>query len=153
MKWTFVPPKEKRGARPVYLLCNADESEPGTFKDRILIEQDPHQILEGMMLASFALDVKHAYIYIRGEMVHGAEILNAAIDGPTPPGSSEGRLRSGLTSTSRSTTRRGLHLRRGAALIESSRGAATRASSPPSPPSRASGTPRPSSTTSRRSAA
>lgn len=79
MKWTFVPPKEKRGDKPVYLLCNADESEPGTFKDRVLIEQDPHQILEGMMLASFALDVKHAYIYIRGEMVHGAEILNAAI--------------------------------------------------------------------------
>ena len=79
MKWTFVPPKEKRGDKPVYLLCNADESEPGTFKDRLLIEKDPHQILEGMMLASFALEVKHAYIYIRGEMVHGAEILNAAV--------------------------------------------------------------------------
>jgi NADH-quinone oxidoreductase subunit F len=79
MKWTFVPPKEKRGGKPVYLLCNADESEPGTFKDRLLIEQDPHQVLEGMMLASFALEVKHAYIYIRGEMVHGAEILNAAV--------------------------------------------------------------------------
>ncbi len=47
MKWTFVPPKEKRGGKPVYLLCNADESEPGTFKDRVLIEKDPHQILEG----------------------------------------------------------------------------------------------------------
>jgi NADH-quinone oxidoreductase subunit F len=80
MKWTFVPPKQKRGDKPVYLLCNADESEPGTFKDRLLIENDPHQILEGMMLASFALQVKHAYIYIRGEMVHGAEILNAAVD-------------------------------------------------------------------------
>ena len=79
LKWTFVPPKEKRGDKPVYLLCNADESEPGTFKDRLLIEEDPHQILEGMMLASFALDVKHAYIYIRGEMVHGAEYLNAAV--------------------------------------------------------------------------
>jgi len=79
MKWTFVPPKEKRGNKPVYLLCNADESEPGTFKDRLLIENDPHQILEGMMLSSFALEVKHAYIYIRGEMVGGAEILNAAV--------------------------------------------------------------------------
>ena len=78
-KWTFVPPQEKRGGKPVYLLCNADESEPGTFKDRLLIEQDPHQVLEGMMIASFALQVKHAYVYIRGEMVHGAEILNAAI--------------------------------------------------------------------------
>lgn len=79
LKWTFVPPPEKRGTKPVYLLCNADESEPGTFKDRLLMEQDPHQLLEGMMLASFALSVAHAYIYIRGEMVHGAEILNAAI--------------------------------------------------------------------------
>jgi NADH-quinone oxidoreductase subunit F len=79
LKWTFVPPKEKRGDKPVYLLCNADESEPGTFKDRLLIETDPHQVLEGMMISSFALGVKHAYIYIRGEMVHGAEILNAAI--------------------------------------------------------------------------
>ncbi|HEX7616427.1 MAG TPA: NADH-quinone oxidoreductase subunit NuoF [Thermoanaerobaculia bacterium] len=79
LKWTFVPPKEKRGDKPVYLLCNADESEPGTFKDRLLIENDPHQILEGMMLASFALEVKHAYVYIRGEMVRGAEILNKAV--------------------------------------------------------------------------
>ncbi len=79
MKWTFVPLKEKRGDKPVYLLCNADESEPGTFKDRLLMESDPHQILEGMMLASFALDVRHAYLYIRGEMVHGAEILNKAV--------------------------------------------------------------------------
>ncbi len=80
LKWTFVPPKEKRGNKPVYLLCNADASEPGTFKDRVLIEKDPHQILEGMMLASFALGVRHAYLYIRGEMVHGAEVLNAAVD-------------------------------------------------------------------------
>jgi NADH-quinone oxidoreductase subunit F len=79
MKWTFVPPKEKRGVKPVYLLCNADESEPGTFKDRLLMETDPHQVLEGMMLASFALDVKHAYLYIRGEMVHAAETLNKAV--------------------------------------------------------------------------
>jgi NADH-quinone oxidoreductase subunit F len=79
LKWTFVPPKEKRGAKPVYLLCNADESEPGTFKDRVLIEEDPHQVLEGMMLASFALEVKHAYVYIRGEMWKGARILNEAV--------------------------------------------------------------------------
>ena len=79
MKWTFVPPKEKRGEKPVYLLCNADESEPGTFKDRVLIEEDPHQVLEGILLSSFALEVKHAYIYIRGEMWQGARILNEAI--------------------------------------------------------------------------
>jgi NADH-quinone oxidoreductase subunit F len=80
LKWTFVPVKEKRQGKPVYLLCNADESEPGTFKDRLLMEKDPHQLLEGMMIASFALEVKHAYIYIRGEMVHVAEILNAAVN-------------------------------------------------------------------------
>ncbi|MGE5344738.1 MAG: NADH-quinone oxidoreductase subunit NuoF, partial [Acidithiobacillales bacterium] len=79
MKWTFVPPKEKRGDKPVYLLCNADESEPGTFKDRVLMEEDPHQVLEGILLASFALEVRHAYIYIRGEMWNGARILNEAI--------------------------------------------------------------------------
>ncbi|MFI5180018.1 MAG: NADH-quinone oxidoreductase subunit NuoF [Thermoanaerobaculia bacterium] len=79
MKWTFVPPKEKRGEKPVYLLCNADESEPGTFKDRVLIEQDPHQVLEGILLASFALEVRHAYIYIRGEMWKGARVLNEAV--------------------------------------------------------------------------
>ncbi|HUM02971.1 MAG TPA: NADH-quinone oxidoreductase subunit NuoF [Thermoanaerobaculia bacterium] len=79
LKWTFVPPKERRGGKPVYLLCNADESEPGTFKDRVLIEQDPHQVLEGMMLSSFALDVRHAYVYIRGEMWQGAAILNEAV--------------------------------------------------------------------------
>src|SRR5664279_4067497 len=86
MKWTFVPPKEKRGDKPVYLLCNADESEPGTFKDRLLMEVDPHQVLEGMMLASFALEVKHAYLYIRGEMVHAAEILNRAVAEATAKG-------------------------------------------------------------------
>jgi NADH-quinone oxidoreductase subunit F len=79
MKWTFVPPKEKRGDKPVYLLCNADESEPGTFKDRVLMEEDPHQVLEGILLSSFALQVRHAYIYIRGEMWNGARILNEAI--------------------------------------------------------------------------
>jgi len=80
LKWTFVPTKEKRGSKPVYLLCNADESEPGTFKDRLLMEKDPHQLLEGMMISSFALDVKHAYIYIRGEFPEGAKILERAIE-------------------------------------------------------------------------
>ncbi|MEO6325256.1 MAG: NADH-quinone oxidoreductase subunit NuoF [Thermoanaerobaculia bacterium] len=80
LKWTFIPAKEKRQGKPVYLLCNADESEPGTFKDRLLMEKDPHQLLEGMMISSFALEAKHAYIYIRGEMVHCAEILNAAVN-------------------------------------------------------------------------
>jgi NADH-quinone oxidoreductase subunit F len=77
MKWSFVP---KNLPKPTYLVCNADESEPGTFKDRLLIENDPHQILEGMIIASHALRVKTAFIYIRGEMTLGAQRLQQAID-------------------------------------------------------------------------
>ncbi len=69
LKWSFVPrDSEKRK----YLVCNADESEPGTFKDRYLIEREPHMLLEGMAIASFAINAHHAYIYIRGEFVYGA---------------------------------------------------------------------------------
>jgi NADH-quinone oxidoreductase subunit F len=64
MKWSFVP---KNTGKPVYLLCNADESEPGTFKDRILMERDPHLLIEGMAIASYALGCHLAYIYLRGE--------------------------------------------------------------------------------------
>jgi NADH-quinone oxidoreductase subunit F len=77
MKWSFVP---KNLSKPTYLVCNADESEPGTFKDRLLIENDPHQILEGMIIASHALRVKTAFIYVRGEMTLGAKRLQQAID-------------------------------------------------------------------------
>jgi NADH-quinone oxidoreductase subunit F len=76
MKWSFVPKEAKR----VYLVCNADESEPGTCKDRELIAYDPHLLIEGMAIASYALGCKHAYIYIRGEMIREAQILQAAID-------------------------------------------------------------------------
>jgi NADH-quinone oxidoreductase subunit F len=77
VKWGFVP-KDTKG-KPVYLLCNADESEPGTFKDRLLMEEDPHQVIEGMILSSYALKCRDAYIYIRGEFYLGARILDAAI--------------------------------------------------------------------------
>src|SRR5450756_3186768 len=80
LKWTFVPSKEKRGDKPVYLLCNADESEPGTFKDRLLMEEDPHQVLEGVILSSYAIKCRSAYIYIRGEFYLGARILDRAIE-------------------------------------------------------------------------
>jgi NADH-quinone oxidoreductase subunit F len=76
MKWSFVPKEAKR----VYLVCNADESEPGTCKDRELMAQDPHLLIEGMAIAAYALGCKHAYIYIRGEMIREARILQAAID-------------------------------------------------------------------------
>ncbi|HLZ33875.1 MAG TPA: NADH-quinone oxidoreductase subunit NuoF [Nitrospira sp.] len=76
VKWGFLP-KDYQGPR--YLCCNADESEPGTFKDRQLIERDPHQMLEGIVLACYAIGAESAYIYIRGEFVLGAQILDRAI--------------------------------------------------------------------------
>jgi NADH-quinone oxidoreductase subunit F len=76
LKWSFV---DRKGGKPVYLICNADESEPGTFKDRQIIHKDPHQILEGMIIACYANDVKLAYIYIRGEFPQGARLLNRAL--------------------------------------------------------------------------
>ncbi len=75
-KWSFVP-KDHPGPR--YLVCNADESEPGTFKDREIIEYDPHQVIEGVAIASFAIKANTAYIYIRGEFVRWAKILEEAI--------------------------------------------------------------------------
>lgn len=77
VKWSFIKPDEKK---PVYLICNADESEPGTFKDRYIIHQDPHQLLEGIAISSFALGVRTAYIYIRGEFPEGAKVLDRAIE-------------------------------------------------------------------------
>ena len=76
LKWSFV---DRRSGKPIYLICNADESEPGTFKDRQIIHKDPQQLIEGMIISCFANDVKLAYIYIRGEMPQGAKLLNAAL--------------------------------------------------------------------------
>ena len=77
LKWSFIKPDEKR---PVYLICNADESEPGTFKDRYIIHEDPHQLLEGILISCYALNARTAYIYIRGEFPAGAKILERAIE-------------------------------------------------------------------------
>ncbi|HTX20537.1 MAG TPA: NADH-quinone oxidoreductase subunit NuoF [Candidatus Aquilonibacter sp.] len=76
LKWSFV---DRKSGKPIYLICNADESEPGTFKDRQIMYKDPHQMIEGMAISCFANDVHLAYIYIRGEMVDGAKILNQAL--------------------------------------------------------------------------
>src|SRR5947208_1015964 len=76
MKWSFIP----KDSKLVYLVVNADESEPGTCKDRELLAKDPHLLIEGMAIASYALRCKHAYIYIRGEMMREAQIVQAAID-------------------------------------------------------------------------
>jgi len=77
MKWSFVP---KDNPKPKYLVCNADESEPGTFKDRLLIEQDPHALIEGTLIAAYAIQSHTAFIYIRGEFAFGANRLDRAVD-------------------------------------------------------------------------
>jgi NADH-quinone oxidoreductase subunit F len=79
MKWSFVPHPSKN-PKPRYLVCNADESEPGTFKDKMIIERDPHQLIEGMIIAAYAMTSNTAYIYIRGEFCLGAKVLQKAID-------------------------------------------------------------------------
>ena len=76
LKWSFV---DRKSGKPIYLICNADESEPGTFKDKQILYKDPHQMLEGMIISCYANDVHLAYIYIRGEFVEGAKILNNAL--------------------------------------------------------------------------
>ena len=77
MKWKFL---DRKSGKPIYLICNADESEPGTFKDRQLMYKDPHQLLEGMMVSAYAIQAELAFVYIRGEMYEGARILEKAIE-------------------------------------------------------------------------
>jgi NADH-quinone oxidoreductase subunit F len=77
MKWSFVP---KNTGKPTYLCCNADESEPGTCKDRVILERDPHQLIEGMIIASYAVDCHLAFIYIRGEFTLGYRVMEAALE-------------------------------------------------------------------------
>ncbi|NRQ12974.1 NADH-quinone oxidoreductase subunit NuoF [Ensifer sesbaniae] len=76
MKWSFVP---KRADKPKYLCCNADEGEPGTFKDRIIMERDPHQLIEGMAISAYAIGAEVAYVYVRGEYVLAIRRLEQAI--------------------------------------------------------------------------
>ena len=76
MKWSFVP---KDSPKPKYVICNADESEPGTCKDRPLMEMDPHQLIEGIIIAGKAIHAHHGFIYIRGEYRYVLDIVDAAI--------------------------------------------------------------------------
>src|SRR5947199_8581592 len=76
LKWSFV---DRKSGKPIYLICNADESEPGTFKDKQILYKDPHQMLEGMIIACYANNVHLGYLYIRGEFTEGARILNCAL--------------------------------------------------------------------------
>ncbi|HEY4442478.1 MAG TPA: NADH-quinone oxidoreductase subunit F, partial [Candidatus Elarobacter sp.] len=74
-KWSFLP----NNGRPRYMVCNCDEAEPGTFKDHMLLEETPHQIIEGILIGAYAIGCEHAYIYIRGEFKRGFEIMRDAV--------------------------------------------------------------------------
>src|SRR5689334_9668682 len=76
MKWSFVP---KESAKPKYVLCNGDESEPGTCKDRLIVEHDPHAVIEGVMIAAVAINSHIGYIYLRGEYRYLVEIMEKAV--------------------------------------------------------------------------
>lgn len=77
LKWTFMP---KGNEKPKYLCCNGDESEPGSFKDREIFEKNPHQFIEGSLLAAYAMGIKAIYVYIRGEYYKWIDLLQVAID-------------------------------------------------------------------------
>src|SRR4029078_3365951 len=74
-KWSML-----RKAEPVYLVVNGDESEPATFKDHMLIEQDPHQIIEGVLITAYAIGAAQAFIYVRGEFAFGIERMTEALN-------------------------------------------------------------------------
>src|SRR5678815_5619093 len=77
LKWSFL---DRKSEKLRYLVCNADESEPGTFKDRYMMEKIPHLLIEGMTISSFPLGAKTSYIYIRGELMYVYHILQDAIN-------------------------------------------------------------------------
>ena len=95
-KWSFLPPD----SFPRYLVVNADEGEPSTFKDRMLLERDPHQLIEGIAIASYSVQCNEAYVYVRGEFALGYERLTRAID-DAPPGMKNLILRSSRTPPAR----------------------------------------------------
>lgn len=76
VKWGFCPP----GKWPRYLVVNGDESEPGTYKDRLLLERDPHQLIEGCLIACYAMGLSQCFLYVRGEMAHAQERIAAALN-------------------------------------------------------------------------
>ncbi|MBU1625879.1 NADH-quinone oxidoreductase subunit NuoF [bacterium] len=76
VKWSFMP---KKTDKPNYLVCNADEGEPGTFKDKVILEYDPHMLIEGMIISAYAIGARYSFIYIRGEFLIGGKLCEAAI--------------------------------------------------------------------------
>ena len=103
LKWSFMP-KESDG-RPAYLVINADESEPGTCKDREIMRHDPHTLIEGALIASFAMGAHACYIYIRGEYIREREALQAAIDEAYEDGLVGARMPASPAGISTSTSR------------------------------------------------
>ena len=99
LKWQFV---DKKSPKPKYIVCNADESEPGTFKDHLLMERNPHLLVEGCLIGCYAIGSKAAYIYIRGEFYHLFPTLQKAIDDARAAGFSA-RTSRAPASTARST--------------------------------------------------
>ncbi|MFL5548260.1 MAG: NADH-quinone oxidoreductase subunit F, partial [Gemmatimonadales bacterium] len=83
LKWSLMP---KADGRPHYLVCNADESEPGTFKDREIMRWTPHQLLEGCAIAAYAIGAERCYIYIRGEFTDPLRIMQQAVEEATAQG-------------------------------------------------------------------
>jgi NADH-quinone oxidoreductase subunit F len=77
LKWQFV---DKKSPNPKYICCNADESEPGTFKDHVLMERNPHLLFEGCLIGCHAIGAKVTYIYIRGEFFHVQKVLEAELE-------------------------------------------------------------------------
>jgi NADH-quinone oxidoreductase subunit F len=77
LKWSFMP---KGNDKPKYLAINGDESEPGSFKDRQIFEYNPHQLIEGIQIAGYAMGIKMAFIYIRGEYHAWVDMMQAAVD-------------------------------------------------------------------------
>jgi NADH-quinone oxidoreductase subunit F len=77
MKWSFVPMDDSEGHK--YLVCNADEMEPGAFKDRVILENDPHQLIEGMILSAYTINADIGYIFIRAEYHTASRLLREAI--------------------------------------------------------------------------
>ena len=131
VKWGFLA-----ADTPHYLVVNADESEPGTFKDRQLLERDPHQLVEGAAIAAYALGVRQAFVFVRGEYARPARRLQRAVEEAYAAGFlGQGIAGSGLRpGPHRPPRRRGLHLRGGDRPAQQPRGAARRAPDPASLP-------------------
>ena len=97
MKWGFIPQND---GKPHYLVVNADEGEPGTCKDLPLMTHDPHSLIEGVIIASYAIRANRAYIYVRGEAVHAARRLRHAVDRGVRRPATSARTSSAPASTS-----------------------------------------------------